>query len=161
MRKWITASINTVDILIDGPAAILNIKTSETREEHRTFSHREIQHCAAHGALTMEQTGMKVFVIQTLDWAWSWWSLRFARADFSSRNSTSLSSTCDKKNSQLWCTAVIIPQRKLHCLKQSFTILPRWSDFSKLLNWFLSKRPSKSESYKKKSTNDVIKHQNH
>lgn len=96
MRKWITVSTNKVGILMDDPAAILNIKTSETGESTEALlPNREIKH----GASTIKQTWMKVpLIIHTLDWACSWWSFRFASADFSSRNSISLSSTCDKEN---------------------------------------------------------------
>lgn len=56
MRKWPTASINTVNILVDGPAAILNIKTSEDlfSPTGPFLPHHEIQH----DALTIEQTWM-------------------------------------------------------------------------------------------------------
>lgn len=45
-----------------------------------------------------------------------------------------------------------------HCCQHPFTILPRWSDFSKLLTWFLSQRLSKSESYKKGREKPIICH---
>ena len=138
-------SINKVGIMIDDPTAILNIKTSEIWGEHRRFTlqPRDSTWC-------VNQTWIKVsHEIHTLDWACSWWSFRFASADLSSRNSVSLSSTCQKKNyKQFWCANHGIKNKKDNW---SFTILPRWSDFSKLLSWFLSKRPSKSESYKKKN----------
>ena len=48
-----------------------------------------------------------------------------------------------------------------HCCQHPFTILPRWSDFSKLLTWFLSQRLSKSESYKKGRETPIICHYLH
>lgn len=54
---------------MDDPAAILNIKTSETGESTEALlPNREIKH----GASTIKQTWMKVpLIIHTLDWACS------------------------------------------------------------------------------------------